>query len=171
MNLSRLVLVSSLLVCSQLLWAQSEQPFSSLEERMTGREFTESGLHKLNPEELAALNRWIRERSVAEYEGPTESEIETGSEATTRGQADEASSIDSMPRERFKSRLVGEFTGWSGNTVFRLDNGMVWKQNKSDSFRTKRIESPMVTIRPGLLGSWWLSVEGFNSSTRVERIE
>jgi len=160
-----------MLACSQLLWAQTEQPFSSLEERMTGREFTESGLHKLNPEELAALNRWIRERSVAQYEGPSESEIETRSEGAARSRAAEVTSIDNMPREQFKSRLVGEFTGWSGNTVFRLDNGMVWKQNKSDSFRTKRIESPMVSIRPGLLGSWWLSVEGFNSSTRVERIE
>lgn len=166
MNHSRLVLVSSLLVFSSLLSAQTEQPFSSLEERMTGSEFTRTGLHKLSPEELAALNRWLRERSIAQYEGPAESAA-----GDLPSQPGEAPAIDRMARKQFQSRLVGEFSGWSGNTVFRLENGMVWRQDENDRLRLQPVDSPMVTIKPGLFGAWRLSVEGHNRSVRVERIE
>ena len=164
MNLSRLVLVSGLLVFSPLISAQSEQPFSSLEERMTGSEFTETGLHKLSPDELAALNRWIRVRSIAQREEPSE-----GSRLPS--QPDEVPPIDRMAREEFQSRIVGEFSGWSGDTVFRLENGMVWKQDESDRFRLQPVDSPMVTIKPGLFGAWRLSVEGHKRAVRVERIK
>lgn len=30
---------------------------------------------------------------------------------------------------RIESQIDGEFTGWSGDTVFRLTNGQVWKQS------------------------------------------
>lgn len=166
MNLSRLVLVSGLLVFSSLLSAQSEQAFSSLEERMSASEFNRAGLHKLSPEELTALNRWIRERSVVRYEGPSESRGTSLPE-----QPGEAPPIDRMAREEFQSRIVGEFSGWSGDTVFRLENGMVWRQDESDRFRLQPVDSPMVTIKPGLFGAWRLSVEGHNRAVRVERIE
>ena len=76
-----------------------------------------------------------------------------------------------MAREEFQSRIVGEFSGWSGSTVFRLENGMVWKQDENDRFRLQPVDSPMVTIKPGMFGSWRLSVEGHNRAVRVERIE
>lgn len=164
MNLSRLVLVSGLLVFSSLLSAQSDQPFSSLEERMTGREFNDAGLHKLTPEELAALNRWIRERSVAEYEGPPEGRA-------LPDRPGEVPAKDRMARERFQSRIVGEFIGWTGDTEFELENGMVWRQVGDGTFFIPPVENPVVTIRPGVMSSWVLSVEGYNTSTRVERIK
>lgn len=162
MNFSRLVLVSSLLVFSSLLSAQPEQTFSSLEERMSGREFTETGLHKLSPEELSALNRWIRERSIAEYDGPPEGSMPS--------QPGELPSIDRMANEPFQSRIVGEFSGWSGETEFELENGMVWRQVDGSTFFIPVTENPMATIKPGFMNSWMLSVEGYNSATRVERI-
>lgn len=135
---------------------------------MTGREFSEAGLDKLSPEELAALNRWIRERSVAEYEGPQ------GQSASGQVSTDASAGpppIEQMPREPIRSRIVGEFGGWTGNTEFELENGMVWKQDETDRFRLQPIESPIVTINPGVFGSWRLSVEGHNRSIRVERIK
>ena len=153
-----------LLLASASALGQDEQPFSSLEERMTGSEFTEAGLHKLSPEELAALNQWIRERSVAEYEPPERP-------AARRDDGDTAvGSIENMPREPIQSRIVGTFGGWSGNTEFVLENGMVWKQDESQRFRIQPVESPMVFIEPGFGGSWRLTVEGHNRSVRVERI-
>lgn len=162
MKHSRLVLVSSLFVLSSMLSAQSEQAFSSLEERMTGREFTETGLHKLSPGELSALNRWIRERSVAEHEGPPDGSMPS--------QPGEAPSIDRMAREPFQSRIVGEFSGWTGETEFELENGMVWRQIEDTTFFIPATENPVVTIKPGFMNSWMLSVEGHNSTTRVERV-
>jgi len=159
---SRLVLVLSLFILSSMLSAQSEQTFSSLEERMSGREFTESGLHKLSPEELSALNRWIRERSVAEYEDPPEGSMPS--------QPGEVPSIDRMAREPFQSRIVGEFSGWTGETEFELENGMVWRQVENTTFFIPPMENPVVTIKPSFMSSWKLSVEGHNSATRVERV-
>lgn len=168
MKLSTLVLAAFLLVCCPPLSAQSDKPFSSLEERMTGREFSETGLHKLSPEELAALNRWIRERSVAEHGGPRPGSADSAGLPDRPG---EVPDIERMAREQFQSRIVGEFSGWSGNTRFKLENGMVWKQDERDRFRIQPVENPMATITPGLFGSWRLSIEGHNRAVRVERIE
>jgi hypothetical protein len=153
-----------LLAFAAPLSAQDEQPFSSLEERMTGREFNEAGLHKLSADELAALNDWIRQRSVAEYEPPTDA-------GTGAGAATEAPSSGTLAREPFQSRIVGEFTGWTGDTVFELENGMVWRQVDDATFYIPPVENPTVTIRPGFMDSWVLTIEGYNSSARVERVE
>lgn len=29
-----------------------------------------------------------------------------------------------------RSKIVSEFTGWSGDTIFELQNGQIWKQDK-----------------------------------------
>ena len=55
-----------LLLCGISVLAQER--FSSVEERMTGKEFKASGLDKLSDEELAALNSWLRDHSVATLE-------------------------------------------------------------------------------------------------------
>ncbi len=74
-----------------------------------------------------------------------------------------------MPDE-IQSRLVGEFSGWRGNTVFRLENGQVWRQ--SDNGRLVfQADAPLVTIRRGAFGTYRLSVEGVNSAVRVRRVE
>lgn len=165
---SKHLLVLLLLACCAPILAQSDSGFSSLEERMTGREFTESGLDKLSPQELAALNRWIRERSLAEYEGPPQG---SGTNGGLPDRPGELPAIERMARETFQARIVGEFSGWTGDTEFELENGMVWRQNESDTFYIPPVENPTVTIKPGLLGSWRLSVEGYNKAVRVERIK
>jgi hypothetical protein len=74
-----------------------------------------------------------------------------------------------VPRE-VKSRLVGEFTGWRGNTVFQLENGQIWRQAQAGRL-IFNADAPMVTIRRGAFNSYRLSVEGVNSTVRVKRIE
>jgi len=145
--------------------AQSEQTFSSLEERMTGSEFNAAGLHKLSPAELAALNRWIRARSLA-----TRDEAVAG-DGGLPSQPGRLPPIDEMAREPFQTRIVGEFSGWTGETVFELENGMVWKQAENRTFFVPPVENPVVTISPGFGGSWRLKVDGHNTTVRVERIE
>lgn len=135
---------------------------------MTGREFNQTGLHKLDREELAALNRWIRERSLAENEGGSQGSDNRSELPDRPGELPE---IERMAREKFQARIVGDFSGWTGNTEFELENGMVWRQDERDTFYIPAVENPVVTITPGLLGSWRLSVEGYNKAVRVERIE
>lgn len=81
----------------------------------------------------------------------------------------ESRRIEETPDE-VTAHYDGEFTGWSGQTLFKLDNGQVWKQAQSGrvSFRKS---NPVVTIRKGAFGSFRLSVEGLNKTIRVKRIK
>ena len=149
--------------------------FSSLEEQMTGKEFAAAGLDKLSADELAALNEWIRGRSLATLDTPkAPAPVAVAATAVT------AAAVTEDDRRGFKdeedetpipSRIVGRFSGWDGQTVFKLENGMIWVQDDKDSFYVKEIENPQVTIKSRMFGSWHLSVEGFDSSCRVKRIQ
>jgi hypothetical protein len=62
------------------------------------------------------------------------------------------------------SRIVGKFHGWSGGTVFHLENGQTWVQmNSSDSLWVPTMENPDVEIRPAGFGGWklFLGEKGF----------
>lgn len=143
--------------------AQSGEDFSSFEERMTGREFTAAGLHKLSDEELAALNEWVRQRSLGEADIAALQEAQAQEMALT--------DIRLMPDEPFTSSIVGTFNGWEGGSQFTLANGMVWEQTGEDRYATRVLDNPEVTLRPGFLGNWTLQVEGYNKRTNVRRIK
>lgn len=72
--------------------------------------------------------------------------------------------------DEIKSRFAGRFEGWSGHTLFPLENGQVWRQTESDKL-TWAADNPMITISKGVFGSFRLGVEGVNKSVRVERIK
>lgn len=149
----------------------ADEGFSSLEEQMTGQDFKAAGLDKLTPQELEALNGWIRRRSLATLDAPTAGAAaiaEGSSPADTRGLKGEKEEEDRTP---ISSRIVGRFSGWDGQTVFKLENGMIWAQADKDKFYTKEVENPSVVIEPGMFGTWRLSIEGYNSNCRVERIQ
>lgn len=136
------------------------QEFSSLEERMSAKEFRESGLDKLSAEELANLNRWLRERAPSTVVAPAAAPVDdrTGFPAG-RNEPD-----------KIVSRLTGSFRGWTGSTQFRLENGQVWQQTDDTTFGGVSLESPQVTIDKGMFGAWYLRVEGYNSRAKVKRI-
>jgi hypothetical protein len=142
--------------------AFGQQAFSSVEEQMTGAEFKASGLEKLTPAELAALNSWLRAHSLATLDAPA-----VGTPAT----GNESQQISDMEKTTITSKLVGKFSGWDGQTTFKLENGMIWQQTDKDKFYIKEIENPVVIIEPGLFSSWKLSVEGHSSKCKVERIQ
>jgi hypothetical protein len=67
-----------------------------------------------------------------------------------------------------ESRIEGEFKGWSGGTIFKLQNGQVWRQT-SYAYMYKYAYGPKVTIVPrGTIGD--LYVEGVRESVKVERL-
>lgn len=147
--------------------------FSSLEEQMTGKEYTAAGLDKLTPEELAALNSWIRRHSVATLDSPKAGSTTAAVADTENGDMRglKKKSKDDGDRTPIHSRIVGSFSGWDGHAVFKLENGMIWEQDDKDKFYIREIQNPEVTIKPGLFGSWHLSVEGYSSRCRVERLQ
>jgi len=148
--------------------ADAQRSFSTLEERMTAREFRDAGLDKLSDEELASLNRWIRQRSLAEGEA-----IAPAANAARPSQVteDRRGFTERGSDEPIRSRIEGTFEGWDGDTVFVLENGMVWQQSESGTFRPRTMEDPEVEIKQGFLGSvWYLKVEGYNTQVKVRRL-
>ncbi len=148
--------------------ALAQEDFSSLEERMTGEEFQETGLHKLSDEELAALNEWIRARSLTQEEA-----VELNRRRGTASDADDdrRGFQDGPDDTSIKTRIEGEFSGWTGETVFELANGMVWEQARPGTFGMPETDNPSVTIRPGAFNAWYLSVDGYNREVLVRRVE
>jgi len=153
---------------------QAADSFSTLEERMSGKEFKETGLGKLTDEELGALNNWLRRHSVATLENaatrPADSTAIAGSSEDMRG-------FENQPKDGPEDKvihgtIVGTFDGWSGKgTLFKLSNGMVWQQTENDTFSTKPVENAEIAIRKGFMGNWRLSMVGYDSAVRVKRVK
>ena len=68
------------------------------------------------------------------------------------------------------SRIIGKFDGWTGDTLFRLENGQVWRQS-GNGFLKVSLNNPKVTIEKATFGGFRLSVEGYNSRVKVKRVQ
>lgn len=134
--------------------------FSSLEERMTVSEFKATGLDKLSPEQLTALNDWLR-RDLARL--PAVAELPPVDRRGLHSGDSEGGPIH--------SNIPGTFRGWQGRTRITLENGQIWETDSGASFAGVRLENPGVTINPGSFGSWHLQVDGYNTTARVRRIK
>ncbi|MDR3525628.1 MAG: hypothetical protein P4L66_16170 [Acetobacteraceae bacterium] len=67
------------------------------------------------------------------------------------------------------SRIRGEFTGWTGNTTFQLENGEIWSQAAAGSY-SARLTAPLVVIFHDGTG-YKMQVEGANGSLAVTRVQ
>jgi len=162
------------LAFSMHLAAQAAEDFSTLEERMSGKEFKETGLVKLTEQELAVLNDWLRRHSVATLENATAAPAATAAIAEASGdpRGFETKSKDASAEADIQSTIVGTFDGWTGNsTVFKLANGMIWQQVEGDTFYIKATEDAEVVISRGFWNSWKLSMVGYNQSVKVRRVK
>jgi hypothetical protein len=74
------------------------------------------------------------------------------------------------PLDAIESTIPGRFDGWEPNTRLTLANGQVW-QISDGSRGVYRLDNPKVRIRKGVLGSFFLEIEGQNQSPRVRRVQ
>jgi hypothetical protein len=160
-----LIILLSLTTTFSVLAAEG---FSSVEEQMTGKEFSAAGLDQLSQTELDSLNEWIRRHSLATL---ASTNSDTKAAETVEDDGGSKTKNDDEERSTITSTIVGKFTGWDGQTTFKLDNGMIWAQADKDKFHTKEIKNPTVTIEPGMFGSWRLSVADFDEDCKVKRIQ
>jgi hypothetical protein len=68
------------------------------------------------------------------------------------------------------SSVVGRFDGWGPGTVFTLANGQAWKVTDDTDAVLPIMQNPKVEITRGLLGAYFLQVEGHANSARVARV-
>ncbi|MCK9539208.1 hypothetical protein [Dokdonella sp.] len=147
-------LALTLLIAAGTAGAQSAP---TLEERMSQSEFQAAGLEKLSPAELAQLNAWLAAHGETQVTG--------------RG-GKPLFYPDSDARTTVKANIQGDFTGWLGHTIFRLDNGQEWQQVETSSRHDAGLfHNPAVEIKPMSFGSWLMVVKGCGCSLRVKRIK
>lgn len=149
------------------VWAQQNDE-APIEERMTPTERRATGINKLTPEELEALNAWLADQGIIVVkQAPAEP-------ADRRGFRQRIADVFSDEGEQdtvITSRLVGTFDGWDGETVFELENGMVWRQAETNLYTVRPVNNPEVVIRQGLFDRWRLQVKGYNKRLTVERVK
>lgn len=63
-----------------------------------------------------------------------------------------------------RSRLVGDWNGWAGDTVVELDNGSVWQQVEY-YYRYQYRYRPTATVTSNKM-----EVEGMPRAVRVQRL-
>ena len=154
--------------------AHAAESFSTLEERMSGKEFGETGLVKLSEKELAALNDWLRSHSVATLENATARPASAGAQTAS---SEDLRGFDNQPKDdpdgkEIHGTIAGTFDGWNGKgTLFKLTNGMVWEQTEKDKFSIEPVENAQVTIQKKFMRNWHLSVDGYKEKVQVERLK
>lgn len=179
-SLPALAVVAMTVVFSGVALAQDSD--APIEERMSRAERQATGINKLTADELAALNAWLSqqqaevvEREVAEATQAIEAQQQQREESQDRrGLRERIADVftgDDNDSDTITSRLVGTFDGWDGETVFELENGMVWRQAETNLYTVRATTNPEVVIRRGLFDRWRLQVKGYNKRLTVERVK
>ena len=153
-----LVLVAALSACAMANAARADDN-STIEERMSYKDFTRLGLDKLSPDQLKGLNEWMKAHG-----GPACPPGVAGPAGTATAPA---SSPAPEGSDRISSKLAGEFRGWEKGTVLKLANGQAWEVRDDEPFIASHSDAPMVTVEKGMIGGWRLSVAGYNEIAHV----
>jgi len=165
-----------LLACAAVLLSLSAPALAQrvvqgdLQQQMSPAEFKAAGLDKLNAAELATLNRWLQGKVEA---ATTEAVAAVREEAREEGRQEvivkNRGFFDFGSNEPISGVLQGEFRGFGKGRVYVLDNGQQWEQTDATSISGVRKQSPKVSISPGVMGVWYLKVEGVNTQPKVRR--
>jgi len=151
-----LVLTAALAACA--MTSAHADDNSSLEERMSYKDFKSFGLDKLSPEQLKGLSEWIKLHGGACPPGVAPA---VGSAAPAAAPAPAGS------KDKYSARLVGEFKGWEKGTIIHLADGTAWEVRDDEPFIAHTASSPMITVEKSLIAGWRLSVAGYNEVARV----
>ena len=163
-HLSRLRMPALALALAIALPAAAQDATAPIEQQMSSEEFRAAGLHKLDPAELASLNRWLG-NTVREEAQRVSQQTEERVVRERRG------FLSGGSDERVEARIQGGFEGFGEGRVYRLDNGQVWRQTDAATLAGVRGDDVEVTIAPGMFGVWYMRVKGYNTRAKVERVE
>lgn len=149
-------LLASALLCAALTSAPTlaEGTFPGVEKLMSAEQFEAAGLNKLTPAEREALNSWLLSYTAEEAPEMLRSNPEVRA-------AEEAI--------RIEARIKQPFSGWTGDTLFYLDNGQVWRQRLKGHY-FHRGDDTAVVIEKNLLGFFKMTVVDSAKSVGVTRV-
>ena len=143
----------SLLTCTAAF--ADDTVFPGVEKLMTTQEYEAAGLDKLSPEEMQALNKWLIGYTVEDASVMRQNNEEVQA-------AEKAIEIS--------GNIKQPFSGWTGKTVFYLDNGQVWRQRVSGRYQYKG-SNTAVLIDKNLIGFYRMTLVDSGRSIGVSRVK
>lgn len=162
--------------------AIAETDFQPLERAMTDEERNRSGVDSLTAKQRQFLNDWLKARYVDETrDAPmdpskpaiTEAraiEVEVERRVAEKLSTRQPSSKTTAASGPFEASIVGDFSGWRGKTVFRLDNGQIWRQRSSSQYR-HRGSDKRVKLDKNWMGGWEMTVVSSGKSVLVSKVK
>jgi hypothetical protein len=165
----------------------------NIESVMSAEERLKSGVDTLTVEQRQFLNDWLKENYDRRIESvvtrTTEDEQSASTEQPVKLEATPeaieaevdrrvaAKLADKRESEKtkqsdsaFEARLTGDFTGWTGKTIFKLDNGQVWRQRSSANYR-HRGSDRRVTFKKNWMGGWEMTVVSSGKTVLVRKVQ
>jgi hypothetical protein len=141
------------LACLLLPLNVTAQPVSSV---VPPEVYRAAGLDKLTEAERKALIDWINAGArTAEPAAPSaapaipaaldSADQQTPMVATTPISLPSAARV--VEDDEINTRILPPFTGWSGRTVFTMENGQVWQQRMDGSYTFKGGDARVVITR------------------------
>lgn len=127
-----------------------------VETLMTPEDYAASGLDKLSAGEREHLSEWLERYRRGAIEGPPPKK--------TSEQLAEEKTLEIV------AKVVPAFRGWSGKTLFKLDNGQVWQQRQVGKLRYNGEDSSVLIYR-NMLGGYMLKHNDTGRSVGVKRIQ
>jgi hypothetical protein len=168
-----------------------DQNSPEIQTLMTPEDFTEAGLDKLSDSERAHLSEWVaryREGAIKGPPVPGKSSTEVAQEPTPdvtaepaqettqeypgdyRTEKEKTKEKNSNVKYELVAKVIPAFRGWSGKSVFRLDNGQMWQQRTPGKLRYSGTDST-VTITQNVIGKFKMKHQGTGRSVGVKRVD
>ena len=141
------------LTCSRV-FADGSDDFPGVRALMTPEQFNEAGLDKLSEDEIEALDSWLIGYTVGEA-------------AVIRGTSEEVREADE--KQVITANIKQPFKGWTGETVFYLDNDQIWKQRVDGRFQYSGADT-RVEIKKGLFGNYNMKLLATGKAIGVTRV-
>jgi hypothetical protein len=165
----------------------------NIESVMSAEERLQSGVDTLTAEQRKFLNNWLKEN----YGRRTESAVATTTADIQSKSTEQPAKLEATPEaieaevdrrvaakladkresekakqsdSAFEARLTGDFTGWTGKTIFKLDNGQVWRQRSSANYR-HRGSDRRVTFKKNWMGGWEMTVVSSGKTVLVRQVQ
>ena len=149
-------------------------------EQLTPEQRAAAGLERLSPAQREALDQLVahfaKDGASRAVEVAKEKAREEGrAEARAAAQEKKKATIGLPPREDdetevVRTRIVGDFRGWTGHTTFTLENGQVWQQETPENRFFPKMVDPEIEIRPSKFGGWKMTLLKEGLWIRVKRI-
>lgn len=135
-----------------------------IEQRLTPEQRHATGLDTLSTEQLALLNRLLREQADVPDGDATHASAAADAEARS-------ARLIGYNDAPIASTLVGTLEAWEPGTELVLANGQHWKVLKGSHRLPKPLQSPAVRIVPGAMGRWFFKLNDDTPGARVYRID